>query len=142
LQMNSINYMSHFTLYGKIAGGFAAVIGHNWPLYFGFKGGKGVLTGFAVLIMLNWWLALISLGIFAVVFLISGYVSLGSIIAAISYMVMEIFRSLFFSGGEADYLYMGLIILLCVLIVFTHRSNIGRLLKGEETNSRKIFRRS
>jgi len=122
-------------LYGKITAGVAAVIGHNWPVYFGFKGGKGVLTSFAVLIMFNWAYALISLGIFIGVFLITEYVSLGSVIAALFFLLMTVI------WDNSNLIYMVFATLLCLLIVFMHRSNIRRLLNGTE-NKANIFRRT
>jgi len=67
---------------GILAGGTAAVIGHNWPLYFGFKGGKGVLTTLAVIMMMDWRIGLLLLGVFLIIVFVTRYVSLGSIIGA------------------------------------------------------------
>src|SRR5580658_3817764 len=60
-----------------LAAGAGAVIGHNWPVYFGFKGGKGMLTAAAVMFMVNWVMTLISFGLFVIVVAVSRYVSLG-----------------------------------------------------------------
>ncbi len=69
-----------------LAAGAGAVIGHNWPVYFGFKGGKGALTAAAVMFMFNWLMALISLGLFVVVIAATRYVSLGAISASIFFV--------------------------------------------------------
>jgi glycerol-3-phosphate acyltransferase PlsY len=128
---SSANYM----LYGKLFGGLFAIVGHNWPLYFGFKGGKGVLTSLAVLSMLNWPVALLSLMFFAIIFLVFGYVSLGSIVAALAYLVMT------YTQGFSDVLQIVVVTLICLLIVFTHRANIKRLISGNE-NKTNIFKKN
>lgn len=128
---SSVNYM----LYGKLFGGLAAIIGHNWPLYFGFKGGKGVLASLAVLMMINWSFALLSLLLFAIILLVFGYVSLGSIIAALAYMVMT------YTQGFSDPIRIIIVTLICLLIVFTHRENVKRLFKGNE-NKTNIFKKN
>ena len=66
-----------------LAAGGGAVIGHHWPVYFGFKGGKGALTAAAVMFMFNWPMALIGFGVFVAVIALSRFVSLGTISAAV-----------------------------------------------------------
>src|SRR6201996_541499 len=70
-----------------LAAGAGAVIGHNWPIYFGFKGGKGALTGAAVLFMFDWVMALICLGLFVMIVALTRYVSLGTICATLLFAV-------------------------------------------------------
>ncbi len=111
---------------GMYIAGFTAVVGHNWPLYFGFCGGKGVLTSVAVLMMFAPLPALCCLGVFAVAVLIWKTVSLGSILAAISFPVIALlFRE------PIQLLVVGT--LLAILIVARHHGNIRRLLAGTET---------
>lgn len=74
---------------GMYAAGFAAIIGHNWPVFFGFKGGKGVLTTFSVVMYISPLPALVCLGIFIIVVAITRYVSLGSMIAAVCWPVVS-----------------------------------------------------
>ena len=69
-------------LYQYISGG-GAILGHNFPLYFGFKGGKGVLTSIAVLITLNWWIGLVALVSALLIMAVTRYVSLGSMLGAV-----------------------------------------------------------
>lgn len=111
---------------GGMLGGTAAVLGHVWPVYFGFRGGKGVLTSFAVLLMFDWQLALGLLGVFAVIVLLTGYVSLGSVIAAVLFPAAA--AVLGRSAGEIVFS-----AVIAALIVIKHYSNIGRLLNGTES---------
>jgi len=111
---------------GAIIGGAAAILGHNWPVYFGFKGGKGVLTSITVMFYLDWKISLILVGILVVVVLISRYVSLGSVLGAIALPVLTI---LF--GRDIKLVIFS--IALAVIIVFKHQSNIKRLLNGTES---------
>ena len=105
--------------------GLAAIAGHNWTVFLRFKGGKGVATSAGVVIGLVpgiFWLGFLA---WVIVFSVTGYVSLASIIASIS---VPIFTLVFSEPTE-------LIIftsLLCLIIVYRHRSNIRRLSKGEE----------
>lgn len=111
---------------GLLAGGIGAIVGHNWPLYFGFKGGKGILTTFAVVMVSDPLIGLILLGIFIIIVAITRYVSLGSIIAAALFPVA--------AGvlGE-DMIFVGFAGVIGLLAILRHHSNIGRLLKGTES---------
>lgn len=105
--------------------GLFAIIGHNWPLYYGFRGGKGVATTIGVLATLVFFPALIA-GIFAVLAIfIWRYVSLGSIIFT---TLTPAFVLLF----EYPNLYFYLAIIIALLSIWRHRSNIERLFKGTE----------
>lgn len=111
---------------GGMAAGIAAIAGHNWPVYFGFKGGKGILTSFAVVMMMNWKLGLILLGIFAVTVAITRYVSLGSIIASIAFPIAA-----FIKGNGPVFIIFSTLI--AVLAVARHNANIKRLFSGSES---------
>ena len=117
---------------GLLVAGIFAILGHNWPIYFGFKGGKGVLTSFAVLLMMDWRIAIILLGVFLVVTAISKYVSLGSIVAAFLYPLFTLVP--FFGHGGWQFLLASSLV--AVLIIFRHGANIGRLIRGTES---KVF---
>ncbi len=110
---------------GGMAAGIAAIAGHNWPVYFGFKGGKGILTSFAVVLMMDWKLGLILLGIFAVIVAITRYVSLGSIIASVAFPIGAAIK-----GNGTIFIVFSAV--LAVLAVARHKANIGRLLNGSE----------
>lgn len=110
-----------------LAAGAGAVIGHNWPLYFGFKGGKGMLTAAAVMFMIDWVMTLICLGAFVIVVAVTRYVSLGTICAAILFVAISFLpvfgNTLYFSLFAA---------VMAVVIVFKHRENVRRLISGTE----------
>ena len=115
--------------YGMVAGGVAAVIGHNWPVYVGFRGGRGVTTGFGALLVLSWPVGLISFAIFLLVVSLSRYVSLGSMLGAVT-MLVAMIPFVVLDVEPFAYLVYGLVIV--SLIIFRHRGNIQRLLAGTE----------
>ena len=110
---------------GMYVAGIMAVIGHNWPLYFGFKGGKGVMTAFAAVLMFSPLAALICLLSFVLVVAITRYVSLGSIIGGAAFPLVT-----WILGEQLFLILTG--VLLALLIIFRHSSNISRLLDGNE----------
>jgi glycerol-3-phosphate acyltransferase PlsY len=112
-----------------------AILGHVFPLFANFKGGKGVATSLGIIIGLHPPAAGICLGIFLIVFIISKYVSLGAIITAIAFPLLIIF--LF--HVESIWL-RGFSILLGSVVVLTHKKNILRLAKGEE-NKMNLFKK-
>ena len=111
---------------GGMIGGLAAIIGHNWPLYFGFKGGRGVLTSLSVLLMMDWKIALVLLGVFAIIVALTRYVSLGSIIGAALFPVLSLLL-----GRDLVYIIFSAII--AIMIIILHKDNIKRLLSGTES---------
>lgn len=111
--------------------GLAAFIGHLWPVFFGFKGGKGVATALGLLLALNPWLGLACAGTWLLVFLVTRISSLSALVAA---GLAPVF--IWLLGGQwIDTL---AILGVALLIFWRHRANIGRLLRGEE----KGFKRS
>ena len=112
--------------------GIAVVIGHTFPVFFEFKGGKGVATALGVLICINWKVGLICL-IFAIIMMaVTRMVSVGSCTAAVLYPILTLFgvQKDFFIVKEGSYLIFS--ILLALLIIFNHRENIKRILAGKE----------
>jgi glycerol-3-phosphate acyltransferase PlsY len=114
-----------------LAAGAGAVVGHNWPVYFGFKGGKGALTAAAVMFMFNWMMALISLGLFVIVIAATRYVSLGTICASLFFVALSFVPAL---GGT--FYFQLFACLMAAIIIFKHRENIRRLLAGTENKLR------
>ncbi len=114
--------------------GILVVIGHTFPVFFGFKGGKGVATSLGVLLILNWQIGLICLVFALVVMALSRMVSLGSISAAVLYPVLCIFlkNNYIIMGEKTHYVYIISSIILAVIVIFNHRSNIERIVNGEE----------
>jgi glycerol-3-phosphate acyltransferase PlsY len=110
-----------------LAAGAGAVVGHNWPVYFGFKGGKGALTGAAVLFMFDWVMALICLGFFVIIVAATRYVSLGTVCAAMLFLVISFVPAF----GHTIY-FQVFSCLMAFVVVFKHRENIRRLLSGTE----------
>ena len=112
-------------------GGFGVVLGHNFPFYLGFKGGKGVATSLGVLLMTNWQIGLICLVFALVLMALSKMVSLGSVGAAILFPVLVLFIHTNFTVSEGSS-YLIYSIILAVIVAFNHRSNIKRILNGTE----------
>lgn len=117
--------------------GIVAVIGHVYPVYTGFRGGKGVATGAGMLLANAPLAGACSLGVFALLLFTFGKVSLGSVSAAIS---LPVFVFLLDRFTAIDYPFLLLIVtlVLALFIVVTHRSNIRRLLNGEEKAFSKL----
>ena len=115
------------SLPGGVLCGFASVIGHNYPLYFGFKGGKGISTSFGVLIYLFPIQAILAFSVFFLVVLVTRYVSAGSIAAAVAVPVLIVPTLISESPVSCV-----LIVLLALLAIYRHRSNIVRLLQHKE----------
>ena len=111
----------------KYIAGFAVILGHTYPIFFEFRGGKGVATSLGVLLMLNWKIGLIAL-IFALLLMaFTKMVSVGSISAAILYPILVLFIE--------DRKNFGVILiswLIAILVIFNHRTNIKRLKEGKE----------
>lgn len=111
---------------GSTIGGAAVILGHAYPVFLGFRGGKGILSGFFVALMVDWRIALLILTVFAAAYLLTQYVSLGSVLAAVAFCVS-------FVVLHHD----NTVLMVCgvftgALATFMHRQNILRLIKGQE----------
>ncbi len=109
----------------QVLAGLAALAGHIWPVWLGWKGGKAVATGFGMFLGLAWPVGLASFGMFMAVISIFRIVSLSSVVAALSLPLLMIL-----SGQSAAYLSVSLVAM--VLVLWRHRSNIQRLIAGTE----------
>ena len=113
-------------LEGKVLGGACVMLGHDFPALQGFRGGKGILSGWFVAWMVDWRIGLMIGIVFFTVYLLTQYVSLGSLLAAVTFgvgfVIFHYDNLLVCLGG----------IFISVLTVFMHRGNLARLLKGEE----------
>ena len=115
--------------------GIAVVLGHTFPIFFGFKGGKGVATSLGVLLMTNWQIGLICL-VFAIVLMaLTRMVSLGSCAAAVLFPVLTLFINQHYTvltDGKNGRVYFVYSVILAIIVLYNHRSNIKRILNGTE----------
>ena len=119
---------------GAMLGAVAVSLGHDFPALLGFKGGKGIVCGWVVALVLDWRIGLLLLAVFAVTFAITRYVSLGSVLAAITFVIGFVLLHWSNVWIVAGGVFLG------ILAIFMHRSNIQRLLKGQENKVHLIHR--
>lgn len=119
---------------GMLLGGLAATLGHDFPAFLGFRGGKGIVCGFAAALVTDWRVGLILLAVFALVYFLTHYVSLASVLCALGFFVSF---WLFYPGRPFVLILSGC---LSALAIFLHRENIGRLVRGQERKT-YFFRR-
>lgn len=112
--------------FGVLLGGIGCELGHIFPAYYGLKGGKGILSGGMLVCMLDWRIALIAWGLFILLWLLTRYVSLGSIVGSASMPFTAFFVF------DHDPLLTALCAFVSVLVIWCHRENIRRLLNGTE----------
>lgn len=119
---------------GMLLGGLAATLGHDFPAFLGFRGGKGIVCGFAAALVTDWRVGLILFAVFALVYFLTHYVSLASVLCALGFFVSF---WLFYPGRPFVLILSGC---LSALAIFLHRENIGRLVRGQERKT-YFFRR-
>lgn len=123
-------YLMHWVVgdwtLGLLIAGISCELGHMFPVFFGLRGGKGILSGGVLVLLLDWRVALIAWGLFVSLWLLTRYVSLGSVAATASMPV-----SVFFLLGH-NWLYTVLSAAIAALVIWCHRGNIQRLLSGTE----------
>lgn len=123
-------YLMHWVVgdwtLGLLIAGIGCELGHMFPVFFGLRGGKGILSGGVLVLLLDWRVALIAWGLFVSLWLLTRYVSLGSIAATASMPV-----SVFLLMGH-NWLYTVLSAAIAALVIWCHRGNIQRLLTGTE----------
>ena len=114
--------------------GIFVIIGHTFPVFFKFKGGKGIATALGVLLMINWQIGLICL-IFALVLMaLTKMVSVGSIAAAILFPILVAFidQNYIVPTSNSNWSYLVFSIIVALLVIFNHRANVQRILNGTE----------
>ena len=135
---NLMNYGQNGQIYLITAAGFFAILGHTFPIFFKFKGGKGVATALGILLITNWHIGLICLVYALVLMALTRMVSLGSVAAAILYPILVmtgVAQGAYLVHGDG---FRGFVayaifsVLIAGLVIFNHRSNIRRLMDGEE----------
>jgi glycerol-3-phosphate acyltransferase PlsY len=117
----------------QLCGAFSAVVGHVFPIFANFRGGKGVATSLGIVIGINPYAAIVCLAIFLAVFLSSRFVSLGAIISALCFPFIS-----YFMINEDARIMIVFTVVLGVMVILAHRKNIDRLWKGEE-NKMNLF---
>ena len=126
----AVKIAQYFTNQGliEVIAGISAITGHIWPIWLKGKGGKAVATGLGMFLALSWKVGLASLGIFLIVLAKTKFVSLSSISAAI---LLPFF--MFFYLGNLLHSYFFISLIVSLLVIWKHRTNIIRLIKGEES---------
>lgn len=114
---------------GIAASALAVFVGHIYPVFFGFKGGKGVATAAGILLALNVWLGLAVVATWLLTFILSRYSSLSALLAS---LLAPLYANYFLSK-----IYVGVVIVLSALLIWRHRANIQKLLQGKESGFKK-----
>ena len=115
--------------------GIAVVLGHTFPIFFGFKGGKGVATSLGVLLMSNWQIGLICLVFAVVLMVLTKMVSVGSCGAAVLFPVLTLFINenyTVLTEGKSGKVYFVYSVILAIIVLYNHRANIKRIMSGTE----------
>ncbi len=114
---------------GMLVGGLCAILGHDFPVFMGFKGGKGIATSLGLIIAINPWLALALLAVQIVAVALTRYMSVASLITTVAFPILVCFTE---RSRENFPLFLGAACIASVLSLFGHRGNIQRLIRGEE----------
>lgn len=118
---------------GYIAGIFA-ILGHIFPIYYGFRGGKGILVSSSILIVIDWRTFVIIIPFFAIVLLISKYVSVASISSAVFYPILTFLLHYYVEDLELRLclIHTALVAVTSIMLIYMHKTNIKRLIEGTE----------
>lgn len=130
------DWLSGESTFWKLILGLVAVAGHIFPVFAGFRGGKGVATLFGVVLAIQPWTALISIGAFVIVVFLTKYISLGSIIAVIVFAAC-----VWFAVKETNVYMRWFSVVAALLVLIMHRSNIKRLIEGTENKFKGLRKR-
>ena len=113
--------------------GICALLGHVFPIFYKFKGGKGILVSAGVLIMMDWVIFLIAFSVFLLILIISRIVSLSSIIATVSYPIALLIKKCIMNSSLFDiFIETFLAVIISIIIIYMHKDNIKRLIKKDE----------
>lgn len=121
-----------FVQVAEYLAGFGAVLGHNFPLYFKFKGGKGILSSWGAIMMFDYRIAIVLIVVFLLVVSITRYVSLASICAAASFPICVVLLNIWTPVSTTG-MYILLSVIMAALAIYRHRANIKRLCAGTES---------
>ena len=116
--------------WGQMAGGAAAVVGHSWPVYIGFRGGRGIATAFGAILVIAWPIGLICLAVFLLMVAIFRYISLGSISGAIALVAA---MAIFYMNDMEPFAYLVFALVVAPVVILRHHANIKRLLSKTES---------
>ena len=114
---------------GMLVGGLCAILGHDFPVFMHFRGGKGIATSLGLIIAVNPWLALALLAVQIIAVALTRYMSVASLITTVAFPVLVVFTE---RGRENFPLFLGAACIASALSLFGHRGNIRRLIRGEE----------
>lgn len=120
----------------QVACGISTIVGHMFPCWLGFRGGKGVATALGVITILGWPATLATVVMFVVVVVMTRYVSLASILATLTFAVCEFAIPGYAAFTREKWSLAAFSLIAPLLIIVRHRSNIGRLMRGEEPKFR------
>ena len=116
----------------RVACGVMSIVGHMFPCWLQFRGGKGVATALGVVMVISWQATLATFVVFVVIFVTTRIVSLGSILAAVTFAGFQMWRLKPLHFSESNWSEAAFSLVIPLMIVYRHRSNLVRLLKGEE----------
>lgn len=123
------NVLNTYKDYAMVIAAVMSVLGHNFPIYFGFKGGKGVATSLGVILAIEWPIAIACIVFAVVLILLSRMVSVGSVLVAILYPILTFFVGTAFAN---KWVYLAFSLVLAASVLFRHRANISRIRNGTE----------
>ena len=119
--------------WGRMAGGLAAVIGHSWPVYVGFRGGRSINVAFGAIMVMSWYTGLILVPVFFITLAVSRYISLSSILTALALIIATIPFVIWGEGRFDEPLaYLVFALVAVPIVLFRHRGNIKRLISKTE----------